>query len=431
MSIGQEIKRIRKEKGISQNALAGDDFNRSYISQIERGTIIPSSKAIICIAKKLNVLPIAFVDSNTINKIMNADEVFNLFIAARKAYLEEDYKKCITVLPLLIIAEKMLSDTDFISVKVWLVNAHYKLSENEKALDLIREYAYNESDYSRAELAILIQLNHIKGIIKYDSGDYSESLSCFLSVEKAIEKYHLDVDKSLLLDTLSRIQMIYESLGDNQRVEKYYHLILELSKKFNLISTGTLRAINRYYRDHSKDSIEEMVSYYHSLIDMARLMGDTYRISTLYSSISELYLKYDCLSELEDSLDMKEKANMDISSDAARGYCMAFHQLFKGRYYVKIKAFDKALKCYTKSQELINNSQFSKSIKLEIDSLFNYSELYYHKGEYESAKMYLEMAESISKKNHTTVRNMNIYHLEALIYEKTNILVQSKFNDQT
>jgi transcriptional regulator with XRE-family HTH domain len=421
MSIGKEIKRIRIKMGISQKTLAGDVFNRSYISQIECGTIYPSAKAIICIAKKLNIPPISFIDSNTIGKIMTKDEVFDLFISARSAYLKEDYKKCISVLPLVVIAEKLLSLTDLISAQVWLVDSHYMLNENEKALELIDNYSHYESEYTRAELAISIGLNHIKGIIKYDTGDYFESLSCFLSIEETIDKYHLDVEKTLLLDILSRIQMIYESLGDDEKVEIYYHRILKLSQQFHLISSGTLRSINRYYRDHSKDSIEEMLAYYEFLIKMARLTGDTYRISTIYSSISELYLKYDCLSELEASLDMKEKAIMDISSPAARGYSMAFHHLFKGRYYVKLKEFDKALKCYTQSQELINNSKFSKSIKLEIDSLFNYSELYYHKGEYESAKMYLKMAENISEKNHTTVRNMNIYHLKALIYEKTQI----------
>lgn len=418
MTIGNEVKKIRISKGISQEALAGNAFSRSYISQVERDAIVPSSKAIIHIANILGIAPITLVDSRTIDRIMSQEEVFDMFLSARTSYMKEDYKNCVQVLPLVIMAKDMLSVTDFISAKVWLADSYFQIGELENALELCEDFLNENPNYTRTELAIALKLIHIKGIIKYDEGDYKESLACFLTIERTTAEKHLDVDKSLLIDTLSRVQMLYESLGYDDKVVEYLNRVIEYSKKFNMISKGTLRSINRYYRDHSTDSVEEMVAFYENMMETARFIGDSYRVHLLYSSIVELYLKHDCLSKLEESLHKEKTSILEIENPAARRYSLAFYYLFSGRYHVKLREFDKALECYTKAQELISDSKTSKSIKLEIDSLYNYAELYYEKGELESAKLYIQMAENTSTEISTTVRNKKISELKSLIMDK-------------
>lgn len=55
---GNKIREIRKEKGISQESLAGlADLDRTYIGGIERGIRNPSLKNIGKIAKALKVKP--------------------------------------------------------------------------------------------------------------------------------------------------------------------------------------------------------------------------------------------------------------------------------------------------------------------------------------------------------------------------------------
>ena len=53
MHIGEEIKRLREEKGLTQTKLAKGFSTASYISQIERGTVIPSRKVLHAIAARL------------------------------------------------------------------------------------------------------------------------------------------------------------------------------------------------------------------------------------------------------------------------------------------------------------------------------------------------------------------------------------------
>lgn len=421
MTIGKEIFKLRVSKGISQEKLAGGEFSRSYISQIERGLTLPSSKAIKHIANELCVPTLSLLDSQTIDRIYSKEDINKFFLSARESFLIKDYDTCIKVLPLIIHNETLLDRLDLICGRVWLVESHFKSQNYQLAIDLCDQF-FDEATYSRTELAKALKLLHIKGIINYDRGKYHESLSTFQEIEEIIERRCVDLNPMLILDNLSRIQMLYESLGHNDKVEDYNTRIIDLSKKYNLISKGTLRSINRYYRDNSTDSVEDMVDFYESLIETARFIGDKYRVSILHSSIVELYLKHDCLDKLEESLKKEKSAIQEIEDPAYRGYNMAFHHLFKGRYHVKRKMFDKALACYTTAQEFIGDKKYSISIKLEIDSLYNYAELYYEIGQFETAQMYLHMAEAVSLENHTTVRDNQINQLKEQINNHLNYL---------
>lgn len=53
---GKIVKRIREERGLSQEVLADRaDLNRSYVGEVERGTAMPSLSTVTKIAKALNL----------------------------------------------------------------------------------------------------------------------------------------------------------------------------------------------------------------------------------------------------------------------------------------------------------------------------------------------------------------------------------------
>ncbi len=55
---GEELQKIRKEKGLSQEQLGFESgYHRTYISQLERGVKCPSLKTIFRISEALAVRP--------------------------------------------------------------------------------------------------------------------------------------------------------------------------------------------------------------------------------------------------------------------------------------------------------------------------------------------------------------------------------------
>ena len=55
MTIGEKIKKLRTDKLMSQNELAGSEITRNMLSQIEHGSAMPSLSTIKYIASRLNV----------------------------------------------------------------------------------------------------------------------------------------------------------------------------------------------------------------------------------------------------------------------------------------------------------------------------------------------------------------------------------------
>ena len=52
-TLGEKIKALRKEKKLTQTALAGSELTKSMLSQIENGKATPSMKTLQYIAEKL------------------------------------------------------------------------------------------------------------------------------------------------------------------------------------------------------------------------------------------------------------------------------------------------------------------------------------------------------------------------------------------
>jgi transcriptional regulator with XRE-family HTH domain len=62
IAFGRVLREARKEKGISQEELAGDaDFDRTYPSLLERGLRTPTLTIILMIAKVLGVTAASLV----------------------------------------------------------------------------------------------------------------------------------------------------------------------------------------------------------------------------------------------------------------------------------------------------------------------------------------------------------------------------------
>jgi len=65
---GEELQKIRKEKGLSQEQLGFESgYHRTYISQLERGVKSPSLKTIFRISKALTIQPSKLIQRIEIN----------------------------------------------------------------------------------------------------------------------------------------------------------------------------------------------------------------------------------------------------------------------------------------------------------------------------------------------------------------------------
>lgn len=61
-AVGQTIRRLRTSQGLTQAELGGEHFSKSYISQLERGSVTPSLRALDILAERLGVPTTFFME---------------------------------------------------------------------------------------------------------------------------------------------------------------------------------------------------------------------------------------------------------------------------------------------------------------------------------------------------------------------------------
>ena len=92
--IGKRIKLIRKQKGITQQMLAGDQITRNMLSRIENGFALPSVSTLIYIAKQLDVPCACLLDDNAMSDYSKSQTV----LAARKYMKSGEHEKALELI---------------------------------------------------------------------------------------------------------------------------------------------------------------------------------------------------------------------------------------------------------------------------------------------------------------------------------------------
>lgn len=93
MEIGQRIKLKRKEAGLTQQQLGGEEFTKGYISQIEKGTVEPSMKVLSIISHRLKTSISYFLDEATAFPRELEDD----FITGKNYFLQRNYNEALQV----------------------------------------------------------------------------------------------------------------------------------------------------------------------------------------------------------------------------------------------------------------------------------------------------------------------------------------------
>ncbi len=132
MTIGEKLRALRLERGLTQAELAGEQVTRNMLSAIEHGAALPSYTTLSYLAKRLNIDPGYFFDSG----VSFEDYCFqNIIEEIKKQYRLHHYAHCLRL------AEPFLSRTDdeFIFI---LSDCYYHLGLSE----------YSESKLDQARL---------------------------------------------------------------------------------------------------------------------------------------------------------------------------------------------------------------------------------------------------------------------------------------
>lgn len=345
LSLGEKIKKLRKEQNMTLKELAGDRITAAQISHIERDKSHTSQELLEYLADKLGVsvdylletkeMQSKKITDNLILKseiyikcdeLEEAEEQINEIIKVCKNYkLTENYGKCNNLL-----AEIYCKRGDYSSAVYYYEKALYYFIKNEDKEDIYNCY---------------VSIGDIYGLDKFHKG----ALTHYMFAKEVLEESNIE-DGDIYKELYSKISKSYMNLKQPQKA-------LEFMEKIDRIDN----------EDNVKEEVNILVMKAKGLLSVGKYLESK-----------------ECFNKALEIIKKEENKNR-----------LAQVYLTMSNIYSEIGDVDKHLEYSQKVYDITKRDEN----KYMMESLFNMIESYVQKGEYEMAKKYCKLALVSSIKN--------------------------------
>lgn len=345
LSLGEKIKKLRKEQNMTLKELAGDRITAAQISHIERDKSHTSHELLEYLADKLGVsvdylletkeMQSKKITDNLILKseiyikcdeLEEAEEQINEIIKVCKNYkLTENYGKCNNLL-----AEIYCKRGDYSSAVYYYEKALYYFIKNEDKEDIYNCY---------------VSIGDIYELDKF----YKGALTHYMFAKEVLEESNIE-DGDIYKELYSKISKSYMNLKQPQKA-------LEFMEKIDRIDN----------EDNVKEEVNILVMKAKGLLSVGKYVESK-----------------ECFNKALEIIEKEENKNR-----------LAQVYLTMSNIYSEIGDVDKHLEYSQKVYDITKRDEN----KYMMESLFNMIESYVQKGEYEMAKKYCKLALVSSIKN--------------------------------
>ncbi len=411
-TLGQRIRRLRLEKGMTQSELADGFVTTSMISQVESGKNTPSVELIQHIAKKLQI-PLHDLIRNEVEQMENAwkHQLAKVYLLTKQASEAELLLEGLLRL-------KDLSQSHQIELTVDLAESYYLQKKFEDALKILLPLVEELESITFDDARMLASIYNTTGNIYYKKQSYSNSsyyyrraydltlrfplfdhlaakIAYNTGITFQLQGYNQEAEHYLqkAFEYFSRKENLYEiaatmmAQGITYKNMQMYHLASEsLSTAYGLFQAIDLKTESYYVKltkastitvnENPDLAIEELQDCIHSFQEDRKVADIVYA----YSKLAGVQLHAGKLDEALQNLDHASKLikNNDLSQTLESGEC---YQVF-ARYYFTIEEYDLAIEKSLKSSGIFN---LIGMIADQVDSLQIACDSYFELGDHLNA----------------------------------------------
>ncbi|WP_439019993.1 helix-turn-helix domain-containing protein [Bacillus thuringiensis] len=219
-TLGEKIKALRKEKKLTQTALAGSELTKSMLSQIENEKATPSMKTLQYIADKLEC-ETSFLLEDDDDEIVELIQQMDQLIKANKC--DEVYETLLPIvqkeLPLTLNTARLYKQ--FVTAAAIMKDYNIE-SYVEKAVSIFEKYTlYRDSTETKLTFSYAL----------FTRKKYEECLQLIASIRDDYEAKHLEMDLIIHIQLCLKEAIILLACGDYEKCEKIILEALAFSKK--------------------------------------------------------------------------------------------------------------------------------------------------------------------------------------------------------
>ncbi len=406
--LGDKIKQARKEQNLSQEELAGDTFTKSYISKIERGMVNPSMKALEIISSRLGK-PVAYFMADS-----SRDEYDpRMLTDAQKLFEMKKYKESLERLKEILKYKERIDPDQLTRIYYYITDLCIRLEQYEACIQYYEEAFRLCRDVSSV-YAVKIHLE--LGEAYYYLNRRQDSLDIFLKVEKMIEDYTFEIDIITRLELYNDIAILCSQLGNKEQGESYFKKVIELSKRYKIITDTVLSAysglaqISVIYEKNADKSLSYLNS---DILSLYTYFEDYNRLGEIYLKYSNAYYEKDDVEGFREYLKKLEEIMPKMDDNKGKAELEVYFTLYKGKLASKEERYEEAESYMQKAMELAN----ANNNLMAITSIYlNLGRLYLSLSKYSDALRYLDKCEALSDEIQFSIRLPELYQLMGKVH---------------
>ncbi|KAB3530523.1 helix-turn-helix domain-containing protein [Alkaliphilus serpentinus] len=215
MNIGERIKAKRREAGLTQQQLGGQEFTKGYISQIEKGIVEPSMKVLTLISQRLDAPISYFLDEAN----EATSEIQRAFIKGENYYLQKQYPKALKVFEDIVTRYSRSQSSFYCLSMFYLGKSLYSSERYLEAIEILQKSLSPMEDLSLLEA--LAEGYSFLGLSYFSLNHYERSIGEFKRSLRVIEENHLNIP-SLQAKAYLNIGTAYSNTGRFKRALKAF-----------------------------------------------------------------------------------------------------------------------------------------------------------------------------------------------------------------
>lgn len=292
LSLGEKIKRLRKENDLTLKDLAGERITPGQISLVESGKSNPSMDLLEYLAQSLNTTVEYLMESEE----TQAEKICNYFENIAQAHIMSDEYET---------TDRYLEESMYYAEQY---NLEYRKANNYYLKGLVhlkkKEMTLAQQFFLSAN-AIFIKRNHFEKIIEtflylgkitYELKAYHSSITYFQQAEKIFNETDSGNDflKGKIYYYLANV---YNKLEMLDKAINYTFLATEKFKQLE-DKQGYARSLILLSKEYmEKKNIDDAIKYSKRALDIYNEINDLNQVSDIENNLGKLYYQFENLEE--------------------------------------------------------------------------------------------------------------------------------------
>lgn len=302
--LGERIRKLRKQKKMTLEALAGKQLTKGMLSLIENNKANPSMESLVYIAEQLEV------EVTDLLEEMNAQELRGILEKVEKIYytdtdkLKGKYKQLIDIIEPHV--EKLSQGYESARLlEIYSYSLYYEKKQHWQVPSNRAAKLYEQMNITANRASIGI----FRAVAKFIEHDYSSALEIFLYERSIIESIHAYIDPMTQLNLYYHEAILYFAVGDeNSAIRAMERAIIFSNERkifyriddlYRLAAANAMFSNNKEKKEYYLEKLKQYGEFadnsssidFCELLNIMKLISDEHNYNKALEEINKLLLQ--------------------------------------------------------------------------------------------------------------------------------------------